>query len=83
MTNTTASQAIDESRRENRTVTLYPETVNDACDLMESLGTEASDDCPVWEHHSGAGYSGPEAAGHYDVWGDDWRITVVCVEVAP
>lgn len=73
----TADELIALSRRENRTVTEYPETPEAARALLEDLSVEASDDCSVWEHVSGAGYSGSEAAGYYDVWGDDWRVHVV------
>lgn len=77
----TATELIDLSRRENRTVTEYPVDAAEARSLLEALGAEASDDCAVWDHVSGAGYSGPEATGHYDVWGDDWRIHVVTAAI--
>lgn len=79
---TTTSKLIDESRAENRTLTVYPDTIAEARSLLEDLGVEADDTCPTWEHHSGSGYSGPEAVGHYDVWGEDWRIEIVTAEVS-
>lgn len=78
----TAEQAIREARRENHIVALYPDTEEEARQILETLGVEASDDCGVWDHQSGAGYSGNEALGHYDVWGEDWRIHVITAEVS-
>lgn len=77
------AELIRESRQENRTVTVYPETAAEAIQILEDLGPEAADDCPTWDHQSGSGYSGPESVGYYDVWGDDWRVSVVTAEVTP
>ncbi len=82
---TTARDLIRLSTREHRTVTEYPEDAEAARALLTDLGAEADDDCDVWTHHSGAGWSGPESAGYYDIWGTangcEWRVHVVADEL--
>jgi hypothetical protein len=79
-----AARLVLLSVRESRVVSVYPDA-SEASALLEDLGAIAADDCPTWEHHSGSGRSGPESAGHYDVWGtadgNNWRIHVVCERV--
>lgn len=76
-----AQDLIAMSRREDRTVTEYPCSEEEARTLLEDLGVEAADDCCLMEHHSGAGYSGSESVGYYAVWGDDWCVHVVHAEL--
>lgn len=71
---------------ERRTVTEYPATAQIACLLIDSLGAVAGDDCSPRDHVGGAGLSGPESAGHYDIWGttatgDTWRVHVVSADL--
>lgn len=82
----TANQLIELSIREHRTVAEYPASPAEAIALIEDLGALSADDCSPWEHHSGAGYSGSEAAGYYNIWGtdddgDEWQVHVVTSEV--
>lgn len=81
-----AAELIEMSIRENRTVAEYPNTREEAETLLLALGAECADDCPPREHHSGAGYSGSDAAGYYPMWGttedgDDWIVHVMCADL--
>ena len=82
----TAAQLIDLSVRRGQTVTEYPSTDAETSSLLEDLGVACADDCSPQEHHSGAGHSGPESAGYYDVWGStddgaEWRVHIVSREI--
>ena len=75
-----AKDLIRMSVREDRTVTEYPDTREQETalldDLMSADGYEDSADV------SGSGYSGDEARGYTDLWGDTWRVHVVHAAVA-
>lgn len=68
-----AKQGILVSRRENRTVTLYPDTRKEYQAIMDDLLAEGDDSAEV----SGAGFCGSEERGYTEVWGDGWRVDVV------
>lgn len=75
---TNAIDLIRLSIREHRTVTEYPETVQEFDAILDALLAEGEDSATV----SGAGYSGAEERGWEDVWGTtpsgaEWRVHLV------
>ena len=71
MATTMATHLIRLSRTEDRAVTACPDTAEEAAALLDALAAQCSDDCAPYEYD----------AHRYDVWGDDWRIAIVCQEV--
>jgi len=64
---------IQLSQRENRTVTLYPDTAAEQTAIHVALLAECEDS----QEERGTGYSGPEARGWTRYWGATWQIDVV------
>jgi len=74
-----AANDIALSVRENRIVTLYPDTSSEFAAIVDELLSRAEGDADC----SGSGYSGPEGRGWHEFWGtdgdgDEWRVHVVC-----
>lgn len=81
-----AKALIALSISEDRIVSERPDSLDEARQLIEDLGALCDDDCSPRDHHSGAGYSGPEAAGYYDIWGTtdtgaEWRVHIISADV--
>jgi hypothetical protein len=76
-TTMTAAELIELSRREQRTVTEYPETREEYDALLDDLLASSEGDADTAEH-SGAGCCGPEARGRTEVWSEDgWRVDII------
>lgn len=78
----TSRDLIAMSIRESRTIVEYPTTRADAATLLADLAVECDIECCPLDHHSGAGYSGQESVGYYDIWGTsedggEWRVRLV------
>lgn len=72
-----ATELIQLSLDEHRTVTEYPQTREEYDELLSDLLSSSDGDVDTAEH-SGAGHSGPEARGWTEVWSEDgWRVDIV------
>lgn len=68
-----ATELIELSQSENRTVTEYPETAEDFAELAAELLAE----CMHTNEVSGDGYSGSEARGFTEFRSENWQVDVV------
>jgi hypothetical protein len=73
----TASELIQLSIDEDRTVTEYPETQEEYDSLLDDLLSSSNGDVDTAEQ-VGAGHSGSEARGWTEIWSEDgWRVDLV------